>query len=150
VANAAQLIGLAVAVLSGLSAIVGIVIYTRALDTDRFWPLMRATQFAAIGQAVFAGVAAALGHRPDSALYWLYAALPVAVSLIAEQLRIGAAQSILDAHDLPDAQAVGKLDEAGQYRIVYEILRRELAVMAIAAAVICFLALRAASTATGL
>jgi len=150
VADAAQLIAIVVAVLSGLAAVVGIVIYTRALDTHRFWPLMRAAQFAAIGQAVFAGVAAALGHRPNSSLYWLYAALPVAVSLIAEQLRIGSAQSVLDAHELPDAQAVGKLDEAGQRAIVYEILRRELGVMTAAAVVICFLALRAAGTSAGL
>jgi hypothetical protein len=150
VADAAQLIGVVVAVVSGLAAVVGIVIYTRALDTRYFWPPMRTAQLAAIAQAVFAGVAAALGHRPDSALYWLYAALPVAVSLIAEQLRIGAAQSVLDAHDLPDAQAVGKLDEAGQHAIVYEILRRELGVMTIAAVVICFLALRAAGTSAGL
>jgi hypothetical protein len=149
-AHAAQLIGIAVAVVSGLAAVVGAVIYTRALDTDRFWGPMRAAQIAAIGQAVFAGVAAALGHRPNSALYWLYAALPVAVSLIAEQLRIGAAQSVLDAHDLPDAQAVGQLDEAGQRAIVYEILRREVGVMAAAALVICFLALRAAGTSAGL
>ena len=149
-AQAAQLIALAVAVLSGLAAVVGIVIYTRALDGDLFWPLMRAAQAAAIVQAVFAGVAALLGDRPDSGLYWLYAALPVAVSLIAEQLRIGSAQSVLDAHDLPDAQAVGELDEAGQRAIVREILRRELGVMTAAAVVICFLAVRAAGTATGL
>jgi hypothetical protein len=150
VAHAAQLIGLAVAALCGVAAVAGIVIYTRALDTRPFWPLMRAAQAAAIAQAIFAGVAALLGHRPDSGLYWLYAALPVAVSVIAEQLRIGSAQSVLDAHELPNAQAVGELDEATQRGIVHEILRRELAVMTAAAVVICFLALRAAGTSAGL
>lgn len=149
-AHTAQLIGLAVAALSGVATVAGIVIYLRVLDTRPFWPLMRAAQAAAIGQAIFAGVAALLGHRPDSGLYWLYAALPVAVSLIAEQLRIGSAQSVLDAHDLPNAQAVGELDETAQRKIVDEILRRELAVMTAAAAVICFLALRAAGTSAGL
>jgi len=149
-AHAAQLIGLAVAVVNGLAAGVGGWLYLRASDARIFWPLLRTAQAAAIGQAIFAGVAAALGDRPDSSLYWLYAVLPVAVSLIAEQLRASAAQAVLDAHDLPDAQAVGGLDEAGQRSIVYEILHRELGVMALAAAAICFLALRAAGTSGGL
>lgn len=149
-AHAAQLTALVVAAVNGLAAAVGAVLYLRASDGRRFWPLLRAGQATAIAQAVLAGVAAALGDRPDSNLYWLYAVLPVAISLIAEQLRISAAQAVLDAHDLPDAQAVGELDDAGQRGIVQEILRRELGVMTAAAAAICFLALRAASTATGL
>jgi hypothetical protein len=149
-ADAAQLIGLAVAALNALAAGVGGWLYFRVGDPRAFWPLLRTAQVAVIAQALFAGVAAALGDRPDSGLYWLYAILPVAVSLIAEQLRIGAAQAVLDAHDLPDAQAVGELDEAGQRGIVVEILHRELGVMTAAAAVIVFLALRAAGTSAGL
>jgi hypothetical protein len=149
-AHAAQLIALVVAGVNGLAAVVGAVLYFRALDARRFWPLLRAGQAAAIGQAVFAGVAAAIGDRPDSDLYWLYAVLPVAISLIAEQLRVSAAQAVLDARDLPDARAVGELDEAGQRAVVFAILHRELGVMTAAAAAICFLALRAASTSAGL
>jgi hypothetical protein len=149
-ADAAQLTALVVAVVNGLAAGVGGVVYVRALDARFFWPLLRAGQAAAIAQAVLAGVAAALGDRPDSGLYWLYALLPVAISLIAEQLRLTAAQAVLDANDLPDAQAAGELDEAGQRRIVHAILHRELGVMTAAAAAICFLALRAASTSAGL
>jgi hypothetical protein len=54
---------------------------------------------------------------------------------------------VLDARGLPDAQAVGALDEAGQREIVATILRREMAVMGLAAVVVCFLALRAYGTA---
>jgi hypothetical protein len=150
VAHAAQLIGLAVAGLNAIAAGVGGWIYVRGADGGAFWPLMRAAQAAAILEAAFAGVAAALGHQPDSNLYWLYAVLPVAISLIAEQLRIAAAQTVLDVHDLDDAQAVGELDEDGQWEIVHAILRRELGVMTAAAVAICFLALRAAGTSHGL
>jgi hypothetical protein len=149
-AHAAELIGLVVALANGLAAGVGGWLYFRVGDPRLFWPLLRTAQLLVVGQALFAGVAAALGDRPDSNLYWLYAVLPVAVSLIAEQLRIGAAQAVLDAHDLPDAQAVGDLDAAGQRGIVHEILHRELGVMTAAAAVIVFLALRAAGTSGGL
>jgi hypothetical protein len=149
-ADAAQLIALCVAGVNALAAGVGGWIYVRALDGPWFWPLLRVAQALAIGQALFAGVAAALGRRPDSGLYWLYAVLPIALSVIAEQLRLTAAQAVLDARDLPDAQAVGKLDEAGQRAVVFAIMHRELGVMALSAGAICFLALRAASTSHGL
>ena len=44
-------------------------------------------------------------------------------------------------------RAVGRLDEAGQRSVVLAILRRELGVMALAAIVVAFLALRAYGTA---
>jgi hypothetical protein len=103
-----------------------------------------------VAQAAFAGIAAAAGAHPDDGLYWLYVALPVATGLLAEQLRAVAAQTELDHRGLADAQAVGTLPDADQRRLVRAILHRELGVMAIAAAVACFLALRALSTSAGL
>jgi hypothetical protein len=75
--------------------------------------------------------------------------LPLAVALIAEQLRVASAQTILDQRDLADAQAVGFLPEDQQRGIVIEIVRREVGVMALSALVVVFLALRAAGTAHG-
>jgi hypothetical protein len=108
-----------------------------------FWVLLRVAQVVAVAQALAAGVLAALGFDPADGLYWLYALLPVAVSFVAEQLRALSAQSVLDARGLEDAQAVGRLDDAGQRSVVVAILRREMGVMTIAAIVIVFLALRA-------
>src|ERR671933_577098 len=101
---------------------------------------------AAIALAVVAGVGAVSGFAPSDGLFWLYALLPVAVGLVAEQFRAASAQTVLDARGLPDAQAVGALDEAEQREIVATILRREIAVMALAALVVVFLALRAYGT----
>jgi hypothetical protein len=112
-----------------------------------FWVLCRAGQAAAIVQAVVAGVLAALGFDPDDNLYWLYALLPVAVSFVAEQLRLTAAQAVLDARGLEDAQAVGELDAARQRSVVLQIVRREMGTMAAAAIVVAFLAARAWGTA---
>ena len=112
-----------------------------------FWVLVRAGQAAAIALAVVAGIGAVTGFDPADSLFWLYALLPVAVSFVAEQFRLAAAQTVLDSRDLEDAQAVGRLDEAGQRSVVLAILRREMGVMALAALVVAFVALRAYGTA---
>jgi hypothetical protein len=109
--------------------------------------LVRAGQAVAVVLAVVAGIGAVTGFSPADGLFWLYALLPVAVGLVAEQFRAAAAQTVLDARDLEDAQAVGRLDEAGQRSVVLAILRREMGVMALAALVVAFLALRAYGTA---
>jgi len=108
------------------------------------WPLLRAAQAVAGVQAVVAGVLFAAGYEPGDGLYWLYALLPVAIGLIAEQLRIASAEQVLENRGLQDAQAVGELDEQQQRSIVLAIVRREVGVVALAAGVVAFLALRAA------
>ena len=100
--------------------------------------------------AALAGVAAALGHRPEDGLFWVYALVPVAVGFVAEQLRVLSAETVLDARDIPDAQALGERPDAEQRAVALAIIRRETGIMALAAAVICFLALRAIGTAGGL
>ena len=111
-------------------------VVARSSAPRAFWPLLRAAQAAAVALAVVAGVAAALRPRPDDGLFWLYALLPVAVGFVAEQLRARRAQTVLDARGLEDAQAVGRCPEAEQRSVVRAIVRRELGVMAIAAAVV--------------
>jgi hypothetical protein len=108
------------------------------------WPLLRAGQVVAGLQAALAGVLFAAGWRPADELFWLYALLPVAVGFVAEQLRIASAEQVLENRDLPDAQAVGALPEPEQRSVVLAVVRREIGVMALAALVVAFLALRAA------
>jgi hypothetical protein len=112
--------------------------------SDAIWPLLRAGQ--AIGglQALIAGILFVAGFRPADGLYWLYALLPVAIGVIAEQLRIASAEQVLENRDLPDAQAVGALPESEQRSVVLAVVRREMGVMALAAFVVAVLALRAA------
>ena len=112
--------------------------------SDAVWPLLRAGQAAAFVQAGVAGVLFVSGYAPADGLYWLYALLPVAIGLIAEQLRIASAEQVLENRGLPDAQAVGALPEREQRSVVLAIVRREIGVMALAALVVAFLALRAA------
>lgn len=122
-----------------------------AVAPDRLsWRLVRAGQAGSVLLAVAAGIAWASGARPDNGLLWLYALLPAAVGFFAEQFRLVSAQTVLDARGLPDAEAMGRLPDAEQRSIVLAILRRELGVMALAAGVVAFLALRAAGLTAGL
>ena len=148
--SAAALLALIAVVLNALAALTGAWAWQRFEAPRAFWLMLRAGQGAAVLQAAFAGVAAAAGSRPDDGLYWLYAVLPVVVGFFAEQLRTVVAHNELERRGLPDAQAVGSLPTAQQTLLVRAILHRELGVMAIAAAVVCFLALRALSTSAGL
>ncbi len=146
-AQIAQLTGVLAASVNVLAALVGAWRWWQVETSRAFWVLVRAGQAAAIAQALVAGVLALLGFVPADGLYWLYALLPVAVSFVAEQFRITAAQTVLDARGLEDAHAVGRLDERGQRSVVTAIVRREMGTMAAAALVVAFLCLRAAGTA---
>ena len=141
---------LLVAVLNGAAAVVGGVLWWRVDPRPWVWPLIRSGQAAAVVLAVVAGVAYLTGARPDEGLFWLYAVLPSAISFFAEQFRVLAAQTVLEARGLEDAQAVGRLPEREQRSVVLQIVRRELGIMALAAGVIAILALRAISETPGL
>lgn len=112
--------------------------------TPRAYLVLRVAQVVVGVQAILAGVLAAVGYEPDDDLYWLYALLPVAIGLIAEQLRIAAAEQVLENRGLSSAQEVGELAPDQQHSVVLAIMRRELGVLAAAAGTVTFLALRAA------
>jgi hypothetical protein len=146
VIDVAHAFALAVAITNGIAGLVAAALWWRVEPRGYAWVLIRVGQAAAVAQAAAAGVLAAIGLQPADDLYWLYALLPVAVGFVAEQLRLASAEIVLDARDLDDAQAVGRLPEDEQRSVVLQIVRRELGVMAAAALVIAFLALRALGT----
>jgi hypothetical protein len=145
--DTAAVAALVVAVVNAVAGLYGAWRWWTVAPSRAFWVLARAGQAAAGALAVVAGIGAATGFRPADGLFWLYALLPIAVGFVAEQLRVAAAQTVLDARGLEDAQAVGRLDEDAQRSVVLAILRRELGVVAAAAIVVAFLALRAYGTA---
>jgi hypothetical protein len=144
---------LAVAALNALSGLLGGWLWYRAELTEQraraFWALLRVGQGSALTLAIAVGSLAAAGNYSSERLFYLYALLPLAVGFIAEQLRVTAAQTILDHRGLPDAAAVGSLPEGEQRMLIGEVMRREIGVMASSAMVVVFLALRAAGTAHG-
>jgi hypothetical protein len=109
-----------------------------------FWRLLRGAQALLVLQALDGGLLLVLGHRPDKGLHYVYGLVPLAVSFVAEQLRLSAAEAVLDARGLESADAMRPLPESEQRSIVLAIVRREMGVMALAAIVMVGLELRAA------
>jgi hypothetical protein len=143
-----------VAALNALAGLLGAWIWYRGDPADRstagiFWVMLRVGQGSALTLAVAVGSLAAAGKHPREGLFYLYALLPLGIGFIAEQLRVTAAQSVLDQRGLDSAQEVGKLPESEQQELLVSVLRREMGVMAASALVVVFLALRAAGTAHG-
>ncbi|HEX2703091.1 MAG TPA: hypothetical protein VHM72_06640 [Solirubrobacteraceae bacterium] len=137
---------LVLAALSGLAGLFGVLRWLRSETSPSFWIAVRVGQAAAIAYAVLTGVAYLSDWSPSNKLFYLYALLPVAIGFVAEQLRVISADQVLSARDLEDAAAVGRLPPSEQQGVVTAILRREMGVMAAAAIVVCFLALRAYGT----
>ena len=140
---------LAVAAFNAAPALYGAWCWQRGAQSRTFWVLLRIGQLAVLVYVIAIGVLAATGRYSSEHLFYLYALLPVAVAFIAEQFRVASAQSILDARGLEGARAVAALPEAEQREVVGAVLRREMGVMVLSAAVVVFLALRAAQTAHG-
>ena len=145
--HVAQASALAAAFVSLAAGVVGAWRWWRVEPSPAFWVLCRLSQGLLVLQALVAGALAALGFDPADGLYWLYALLPIAVSFVAEQLRVTSAEMVLDDAWLENAEAVGDLDEARQRSVVLAIVRREMGVMTAAGFVAAFLALRAWGTA---
>src|SRR5437588_9491738 len=133
---AAVVLTLCAAGLNGFAGVLGAWRFYAVAPSRGFWLALRAGQAGAVVVALFTGVAAVAGRRPDNGLFYLYALLPLAISLIGEQLRIASADTVLEARGFADAQAVGQAPEDEQRSIVTAILRREMGVMAVTALVV--------------
>ena len=133
-------LGLATTTLFAAAGALGAWRWYRVEPSQAFWRLLRAAQ---------AVLLLALGRSPSDDLHYVYGLLPLAVSFVAEQLRIAAAETVLAARGHESARAVGRLPEAEQRSVVLAIVRREIGVTALAALVITGLVLRAAFGAGG-
>jgi hypothetical protein len=137
-------IGVLALALSLAAGLWGVWCWWRTQPSPWFWRLLRSAQLVIVIEAALGGVLLLAGKKASS-LHLIYGLLPIAVSFIAEQLRISAAQMILDARGFESAQDVGKLRVAEQHEVVRAIVRREIGVMALASLVIVVLLARAAT-----
>jgi hypothetical protein len=137
--------GVITIVLTAVAAAWGAWCWWRVRASPWFWRLLRASQVAVVIQAALGGVLVLMGHKPPG-LHVLYGVLPLLVSFFAEQLRISAAQMVLDQRGFESSREVGKLPAGEQQEVVVAILQRELGFMVIAALVNVLLLARAAMT----
>jgi heme A synthase len=139
------IVGVITIVLTAVAAAWGAWCWWRVRSSPWFWRLLRASQAAVVIQAALGGVLVLMGHKPPG-LHVLYGVLPLLVSFFAEQLRISAAQMVLDQRGFESSREVGKLPAEDQQEVVVAILQRELGFMVIAALVNLLLLGRAAMT----
>jgi len=139
------IVGCACLGFTGAAAVWGIWAWYRAPQSRLFWRLLRIGQAAIVVEAVLGGISELDGHHAPG-LHLIYGLVPIAVSFVAEQLRIASAQMVLDSRGFASAAEVGELAPAEQRVVVHTIVQRELGVMVLAAIVMTVLLVRAAMT----
>jgi hypothetical protein len=131
--------------LTGSAALWGMWCWYRTRSARIFWWLLRAGQVFIVVEAVLGGIWEISG-RHASELHLIYGLVPIAVSFVAEQLRIASAQMVMDGRGFETASDLGTLEAAEQRVVVMTIVQRELGVMVLAAIVMTVLLARAAGT----
>ena len=116
----------------------------RVEPSDVFWRLLRGALVLLVAEALLGAVLLTLGRSPSSGLHYVYGLVPLLVSFAGEGLRIGSAESVLEARGIEDADELRGRPDAEQRSVVLQIVRREMGVMALAAFVMLGLELRAA------
>lgn len=118
----------------------GAAAWIRQAPSEGFWYLLRVAQATVVAQVLFGAILLLLGREAGDGLHYLYGALPILVSMLAEGARAGAGARELEGIDFdalpPDRQRL----------VALAIFRRETGIMAVSALVVFFLALRAAGT----
>ena len=98
-------LGVVMVLSSAVAGLWGAWRWYRVEPSAAFWKLLRLSQACILLVALHGGLLLLLG-RDVEGLHLLYGVLPLAVSFIGEQLRIAAAETVLDARGLPGAAAV--------------------------------------------
>lgn len=135
-------LGVALLTVNLAAGVLGAWHWWRAEPSRAFWPLLRTGQALVVLQAADGALLLALGEELPS-LHLMYGLLPLAVTFVAEQLRILAAETVLQHRGLASSADVAALPELEQRAIVRDIVRREIGVMAASALVVVVLGLRA-------
>jgi hypothetical protein len=131
-------VGVAVIALNLVAGVWGAALWFTRRASVSFWYGLRAAQGAVILQVLLGALLLIAGREADDAIHYMYGTGPLVVNMFAEAMRVGAAQ-----------REVGDLDfeslaPAEQRAIALRIVRRETAIMAIAALLVVAFAFRAA------
>jgi hypothetical protein len=139
-------VGIAVMATSLAAGAWGAWAWWRGDTPPSFWTLLRTSQVVLAVQVALGAVLLVLGKDP-ARLHVLYGVLPLAVSFVAEQLRLVSADQVLQRRGMDSAREMEALPQDEQREIVVDIVRREMGVMAASALVVFLLAVRASGVA---
>ena len=132
------MVGIAVMVLNLVAGVWGVAAWAARRASVWFWYVLRTAQGAIVLQVLLGAVLLISGREAKDGIHYMYGSAPLLVNLFAEGMRVGAAQR--EVGDL-DFQA---LDRQQQRAVALRIVRREMAVMSVAALLIVAFAVRAA------
>jgi heme A synthase len=136
--------GIAVLCANAVVAGWGAVAWLRGEPSVWFWYLLRVAQVVVVVQVAVGLWLLISGNRPEDELHYLYGVSILAVTMVSEGMRIGAAQRELD-----EVEDVDALDQAEQAALARRVVMREMGVMTIGTLLIVTLALRAGASAGG-
>ena len=134
------IVGVGVLVTNLAAGALGAVTWLRRRSSVAFWYVLRVAQGAVVLQVLLGAILVLSGHESPDDLHYVYGALPLLVSLLAEAARAGAAERELEGVDFDS------LPTDRQHAFALAIVRRETGIMAVSALVVFGLALRAAGT----
>jgi len=129
---------------NALAAGWGTVAWLRGNPSIWFWYLLRVAQLVVIVQVGLGLWLLISGNQPEDELHYLYGVAILAVTMVSEGMRIGAAQRELD-----EVEDVDALDQAEQAALARRVVMREMGVMTIGTLLVLTLALRAGASAGG-
>jgi hypothetical protein len=119
----------------------GAVAWARRDPSVWFWYLLRVAQAIVVVQVTLGLILLATDHRTADELHYAYGIALLAVTVVTEGMRAGAAQ-----RELEDVEDLDALTQDEQRRIARRVVLREMGVMTVGALLITTLALRAATT----
>jgi hypothetical protein len=142
--DAHLVVGIAVLASNLLTGVWGAIAWARKEPSVWFWYLLRVAQAVVVAQVTLGLVLLAGDHRAHDELHYVYGVSLLAVTLVTEGMRAGAAQ-----RELADIEDVDALTSQEQRAVARRVVLREMGVMTIGALLITTLALRAAMTGGG-
>lgn len=138
------IVAIALFALNLAAGVWGVAAWLMRRPTTIFWYLLRAAQVSVILQAMLGVLLLMTGRKADQSLHYLYGILPLAIALVTEMMRVGAAQQVVGDNDYE------KLPEDEARALAMRIFIAETRVMALGCLIIAALALRAGITSGGL
>jgi hypothetical protein len=136
-----MIVGIAVLATNGVAGAWGAVSWVRGFPSPPFWWLLRVAQASVVVQVAIGLILLARGASAPDGLHVAYGIALLAVTLVSEGMRLGAAQRLLE--DVPDLDA---LDRDEQVALARKVSLAEMGVMTVGVLLVLTLSLRAYQT----
>ena len=139
-----EVVGIAVLCANGLAAGWGVVAWLRNHPSVAFWYVLRVAQAIVVVQVGIGMWLLISGNQPQDELHYLYGVAILAVTMVSEGMRVGAAQ-----RELEEVDDIEALEHHERSELAYRVVMREMGVMTIGTLLVVTLALRAGASAGG-